>query len=154
MKMIKTGLTSQRGVGLIEVLVALLVLSIGLLGLASLQTHALRFNQGALLRTQATTLAYDIIDRMRANRQQASSTTSYTTSFGSGVPTGADCEASDCSPGNIAAYDLNQWKTALRARLPNGDGAISVSAGIYTVQTRWQGRDGGNNVTLTIRSEI
>ncbi|HLE93281.1 MAG TPA: type IV pilus modification protein PilV, partial [Sulfuricaulis sp.] len=57
----------HRGFSLIEVLVALLVLSIGLLGLAALQTTSLQYNTGSYFRTQATFLAYDIIDRMRAN---------------------------------------------------------------------------------------
>lgn len=58
----------QVGVGLIEVLVSLLVLSIGLLGLAALQAQSLRFTTDAYLRSQATVLASDIIDRIRANR--------------------------------------------------------------------------------------
>ena len=148
-------LAGQRGVGLVEVLIALLVLSIGLLGLAALQTQALKFNQGAFLRTQATTLAYDILDRMRANREQASSTTSYITTAGTGIPAmPTNCEISDCSPGDMAKYDLNQWKTALRDRLPAGDGTISVSGSIYTIETEWEGRDGGATVKLQIRSEI
>src|SRR5690606_37316619 len=64
---------STRGGGftLIEVLIALVVMSVGLLGLASLQTNTLAFNRDAYLRSQATALAYDIIDRMRANRDAA-----------------------------------------------------------------------------------
>ena len=151
----KTNLKQQRGVGLVEVLIALLVLSIGLLGLAALQTQALKFNQGAFLRTHATTLAYDILDRMRANRDQASSTNSYITAAGTGIPAmTTNCEASDCSPSDMAEYDLNKWKAALQARLPNGDGTISVSGSIFTITTQWDSRDDGNNVTLTIRSEI
>ena len=61
----------QRGATLIEVLVAMLVLSIGLLGLAGMQMTALKSNQSAYYRSQATVLAYDIIDRMRANRADA-----------------------------------------------------------------------------------
>ena len=57
----------ESGFSLIEVLVALLVLSIGLLGLAALQAQGLRFNHDAYVRTQATNLAYDIVDRMRVN---------------------------------------------------------------------------------------
>lgn len=60
------------GFSLVEVLIALLVLGFGLLGYALLQTMALRFTQSANQRTQATTLAYDLLDQMRANRFQAS----------------------------------------------------------------------------------
>jgi len=61
----------QRGFTLLEVLIALLVLSIGLLGLAALQTTGLRSNEMASMRTTATQLAYDISDRMRANPGRA-----------------------------------------------------------------------------------
>ncbi len=149
-----TSLKRQRGVGLIEVLIALLVLSIGLLGLAALQTQSLKFNQGAFLRTHATTLSYDMLDRMRANREQATSTTSYISAAGTGIPSmSTNCESANCSPGDMAQYDLNKWKTALGDRLPGGDGAISVLGSVFTISTEWQGRDGAK-VTLTIRSEI
>lgn len=57
----------QGGTSLLEVLIAVVILSIGLLGLAGLQVASLRVNQGALQRSQATTLAYDMLDRMRAD---------------------------------------------------------------------------------------
>ena len=60
--------SGQRGFSLLEVLIAVVVLSIGLLGLASLQATSLRMNQEALMRSQEAHLAYDMIDRMRANR--------------------------------------------------------------------------------------
>jgi len=127
----KTNLKRQRGVGLIEVLIALLVLSIGLLGLAALQTQALKFNQGAFLRTHATTLAYDALDRMRANRETATATTNYVVAVGDKKGGAKDCEVNNCTGVEMAGYDLKQWKEALAARLPNGDGTISVSGSIY-----------------------
>lgn len=63
----------QRGAGLIEVLVAVLILAIGLLGIAAMQTTALRNNQSALERSQAVVQSYAIFDAMRANREQAES---------------------------------------------------------------------------------
>ena len=66
----------ERGFSLIEVLVAMLVLAIGLLGLAALQTQGVRFNHDAYVRSNATALAYDIVDKMRINRANAAS---YTT---------------------------------------------------------------------------
>src|SRR6185295_1538044 len=61
----------SRGFTMIEVLVSLVVLSIGLLGVAALQLTSLRSNHSSAMRSQATFLAYDIIDRMRANRAAA-----------------------------------------------------------------------------------
>jgi len=160
-------LKRQRGVTLLEVLVSLLVLSIGLLGLASLQTNALRFNQGAFLRTQSTILAYDIIDRMRANRDEALNTVNYTLALGVTPPAAPNCVTGDCTPAQIAAYDIALWKAEVGSRLPEGDASITASgigAGrIYTVTTEWKGRDVDTSltnptafkkVTLAIRSEI
>lgn len=65
------GRAGSRGFSMIEVLVALLVLALGLLGFALLQTMNLRYTQSAQYRTQATNLAYDLLDQMRANRFQA-----------------------------------------------------------------------------------
>lgn len=62
---------ANRGFSMIEALIALLILAVGLLGFALLQTMNLRFTQSAQQRTQATNLAYDLLDQMRANRSQA-----------------------------------------------------------------------------------
>ena len=62
---------AQGGFSLIEIMIAILVLAIGLLGFAMLQTMNLRFTQSANYRTQATNLAYDLLDQMRANRHDA-----------------------------------------------------------------------------------
>ena len=63
----------ESGFSLVEVLVAMLILAIGLLGLAALQTQGVRFNNDAFIRTQGTTIAYDIIDKLRVNRNNAAS---------------------------------------------------------------------------------
>src|SRR5690606_22885225 len=61
----------QKGAGLLEVLIAIVIIAIGLLGLAGLQTVSLQLNQGALVRSQASNLAYDITERIRANWSDA-----------------------------------------------------------------------------------
>lgn len=116
----------MKGLTLIEVLVAVLILSIGLLGLAGLQTLSLRSNHSAYLRSQATILAYDIADRMRANRQPALSG-SYNIALKSTPATGS----------SIAAIDLQEWKLALGALLPSGDGSIEIVGGNLTVTVSW-----------------
>jgi type IV pilus assembly protein PilV len=105
---------SQRGTTLIETLVALVVLSIGLLGIAALQMTSLRNNRGAHLRSQASTLAYDIVDRVRARRgEDATNGASYVVALGA-TPTGS-------SP---AELDLQSWKQTLALALPGGDGSV------------------------------
>jgi type IV pilus assembly protein PilV len=114
------------GFTLLEVLVALLVLSIGVLGIAGLQATSLRNKNNAYLRTQANILAYDIVDRMRANRSAALSS-SYDISLGNS-PSGS----------TTAATDLAEWKSNLADSLTNGDGAVScTSAGLCSVTVQW-----------------
>jgi len=144
---------AQTGFTLIEVLIAVLVLSLGLLGMAGLQATSLKNNNAAATRGQATLLAYDVIDRMRANRAAALAG-SYDNSFGT-APTsaGTDCQSTDCDANAMAAYDLNQWRCLLgkwsattvcadtldidRGLLADGDGAISRSGNEITVSVRW-----------------
>lgn len=123
----------MRGFTLLEVLVAMVVLSIGLLGLAGLMASSLKNSHSAYQRTQATWLAYDALDRMRANRQVALAG-GYNLALGA-TPGGSD----------MAATDLSQWNTALSNTLPAGQGSIAVAAGgAVTVIVQWDDtRSGG-----------
>jgi type IV pilus assembly protein PilV len=129
----------ERGFTIVEVLVALLVLSIGLLGVAKLVMYSARGNDSAYLRTQATEFTYAMIDNMRANRATAR-TGAYDTGFGAaGAP--GDCLAAACTPVAMATYDVSLWKTRLTA-LPLGAGQIvtATAAGLTTatVTVRWE----------------
>ena len=132
----------DRGFSLIEVLVALIVLAIGLLGLASLQARGLKFNQDAYIRSQATTLAYDIMDRMRADRGNA---LDFTTAV-SGDP-GLAC---DPTVGTIA-MDLSCWYDAIAATLPAGAATIVQQAApndrLYDVTIAWYDRESDTTKT-------
>ena len=107
-----------RGFSLIEVLVALLALSIGLLGLAALQTTSLQYNTGSYYRTQATLLAYDIIDRMRANGDAVISGGGYDVGDVSTVSSTNNCDTTSCSSTELAAFDLSKWFARAAATLP------------------------------------
>src|SRR3989344_4827314 len=150
---------SVQGFSLIEVLVALLVLAIGLLGLAALQTTGLKFSHQSYERTQATLQAYDIIDRMRANKSGTGDTvnTNYDdVSLGS-APGTTDCAATSCSGDQLAEYDIRQWNSANANLLAEGQGAIckgtftndannyptgcSQSGSIYRVAITWREND-------------
>jgi len=105
----------QEGFTLVEVLIAVLVLLIGLLGLAGLQAQALRSNQIAYMRTQATILAYDIIERMNANRAAALAG-SYDGAAGT---QNTDCTSTTaCSSAAMAANDVYEWRLAVKQSLP------------------------------------
>lgn len=124
---------TQRGFSLLEILVAIIVLSIGLLGLAGLQVSGMKANQGAYLRTQANALAYDIIERMRANVTPAI-TGAYVGEW--------QCAGYESSGLNtIAARDIDAWMANLAANLPECSAAIATTTAggevLVTVTVRW-----------------
>lgn len=122
----------QCGFTLLEVLVALLVLSIGLLGLASLQATTSRFNYGAFLRSQATSLAYDMADRMRANRDEALAGSYDVATFPSPAPV---CGA--VAGATVAARDISGWQSAAACALPEGMGRIVRNGTMVTIGISW-----------------
>lgn len=115
----------SAGFSLIEVLVALVVFSIGLLGLARLQMAGLKNATSAATRLEAVNLSYDVLERMRANRTQALAGR-YVVAIG-----GAS------SAGGVAQADVEAWKAALAAGLPDGDGAIEANGRIVTITVQW-----------------
>lgn len=121
-----------RGVTLLEVLITVLVLSLGMLGIAALQIASVRDTQGAYLKSQAVNHAYQIVDAMRANRESANDG-SYNDDFD-------EDEAGYCAIADPAAAegDLCVWEQALAATLPEGAGSISVDGdNVATVCVRW-----------------
>jgi type IV pilus assembly protein PilV len=128
-----------RGFTLVEVLVSLVILSIGLLGIAKLMMFSSHSNDSAYLRSQATDLAYQMLDNMRANTAQASVVNGpYTTTLGAAaVNPGFTCVAT-AACANLALYDVYQWKLRLNANsgvlpplplgaLPNGRGSVTTA---------------------------
>lgn len=115
---------SQAGVGLIEVLVTLLVLSTSLIALSSLQTRSLQFNQGAYFRSQANMLAYDMLDRIRAN-EILSSGVATKEAFTAYTMAETDTATAAASP--VSAVDKYQWMTAVKAALPGAKGQITCN---------------------------
>ena len=135
----------QNGFGLIEVLITVVILAIGLLGLAGLQATGLNFNHSAYNRSQATILAYDIIDRMRAN---PAAINSYITPGGP-VETVNCIAVAGCTPVQMAQHDLWEWNTSITATLAPGGvaasaaGTIALIGTIFTVSITWdENRDG------------
>ena len=123
----------QKGASLIEVMVAFLILSIGLLGLAMLQAKSLRLNTDAYMRSQATLIAHELMENMRANP-----TANYTIGA---KPTGG---CGSCNGVQQARYDdLVRWYDALEAQLPGVVASITSTGSprIYTINVTWQERD-------------
>jgi type IV pilus assembly protein PilV len=124
---------AQSGFTLVEALVALIVLSIGLLGVAALQLSSLRANTSAAYRSQATFLAYDIADRMRANRTGALKD-EYVLAFDDDAPSATD---------TVAERDLAAWRTRVTSGtvLPadaNGEIAWADKPnGVVAIRIQW-----------------
>ncbi len=122
---------------MIEVLVALVVLSIGILGLATLQTASLNFNNAASQRSQATVLAYDMADKMRANRPAALAG-AYDIAFQDPAPA---CAAPNLA-GTVAAQDISMWRMSLACRLPQATGSIVRAGNQVTLTVQWDDSHG------------
>lgn len=136
----------QRGVSLIEVLISLLVLSIGLLGSASLQITGLKLNHSSYLRTQAVVQAHDMADRIRANPAgRAAGLYDHI----DGIPQDPKCVDVDngCTVAQIVQWDAYEWNTRNAEMLPAGHGTVSRNGGNYVVTLRWD--DEGKGVTGT-----
>ncbi len=135
------------GFSLLEVLIALLILSIGLLGIAGLQVFSLKYNHQSYERTQATVMIYDILDRMRANPNGLAS-------YAATPPTSlsVDCAAASCSDENdLAAYDLFMWNERLKTpgMLAGGTGSIALNGQLATITVTWQEENESDRVTMT-----
>ena len=137
----------NNGFSLIEVLIAIVVLSIGLLGLAGLQTASLKSNNSAYQRSQASIMANEILDRMRANRVGIQAGF-YNDPYSGGAPSDPGCSTSGCSVGNMAQYDVFYWETNLGNTLPSGQGAITGngSGSVFTITVMWDDDRRGTKV--------
>ena len=149
---------ASSGFSLVESLVALLVLSIGMLGIAALYVESLRSGRTALLRTQAVALAGDMADRIRANPAGQLAYEDVVTSTG----TIAACApgGAGCTPDNLAHHDKAVWLGTLEAALPGAVGTVDVddSAGIpftYTITVTWsEAGDAANPNQYVLRIEL
>ncbi|MBZ4192819.1 MAG: type IV pilus modification protein PilV [Candidatus Contendobacter sp.] len=128
----------QKGFTLLEVLVAVLVLAIGLLGLAGLQATSLQVNQSASMRSQATNLAYDMADRIRANRSAARAGDYDSQALATTPPSCAVITLS----GTLAARDIAFWRNALACTLPLSTGSIARTGDTFTITIQWDDTHG------------
>ena len=118
----------QRGFSMLEVLITLVVVAIALLGTAGLQINAMRMNKGAEFRTQAIFLPSDIAERMEANKAEAIRGT-YAVAATSAVGAAAtNCAGAACNAAGLAAWDINQWGTAISNVLPQPTWSITTAA--------------------------
>jgi len=124
----------QNGSSLIEVLVTMIIISLGLLGQAGLIAKSSKANNSAFMRSQATLLAYDILERLRLNRSLAVAG-NFNINFAN---SGADPSDSVPSGTAIENVELRDWKANIEQALSTGDGQVSVDGnGNVTIDIRW-----------------
>lgn len=135
--------SSNKGFTLVEVMIALVVMAIGMLGLASIQAVGLQNNMTAYNRTLAMQAAYNMADIIRTSKTTTGTITSTFNSVNSGIPNTAptNCIVNDaavaCSVTDMAAADIYQWKLRLNDLLPSGRGKVSKSGDVYTIDIMW-----------------
>jgi type IV pilus assembly protein PilV len=148
----------QRGITMIESLVALVILSVGMLGIAGLYVSGVKAGRSALLRTQAVNLASDMADRIRANRRAVDA---YDMDTYGGAPEDQGCINDACTAEELAEDDLFRWQTAVVATLPGRptpevDVEVEVlddaDADRYTVSVTWHeaGEEQPSTYTLVV----
>lgn len=153
---------NQHAFTLVEVLVALVVLSIGMLGMAALHIDGVRTGSSALQRTYAVNLAGDMADRIRANPNG-----NYDVGAGPAGPepavvcadTAAGEAAGPCTPDQMAAYDIWEWRSALSPTtatgLPDGQGQIDLDASTdpdsMIVTITWTDKGAPRSYRLTVQ---
>ena len=160
----------EHGFTLIEVLVAMLIVAVGVLGVAGMQVVSLQQNRNALLRDQALQSGNDILDRMRAN-----ALTDYAPVLIDAAPESEyNCMDDSCDRNEMAEFDIAQWKCGLdpidddgdpyaacadfgiiQASLPEGKGSIVKVGSVHVITVEWvNGREGNvSQIILRTRTE-
>jgi type IV pilus assembly protein PilV len=159
---------------LIELLVAVLIMAVGILGVAGLQVISLQQNRSALFRAEAVQLANDLMDRIRVNTD-----INYSALIDAEPAMTTSCITNSCSQAQMAAFDIAQWKCAidmydadgnllascasfgygtgasdLKSALPGGAGSVAQVGGVYVITVRWEDDRDGNTASITLRAQV
>ncbi len=159
----------DSGFSIIEVLVALLITAVGILGVAGLQVMSLQQNRSALLRDQALQAGNDILDRMRANPLIEYAPVEMAAEPDSDV----NCVTAGCNPAQMAEYDIAQWKCWMnpfdsdnvlydvcdgfgvsQASLPSGVGSVALVGKIHVITVQWVDDRDGNTSSIILNTQI
>lgn len=138
-------IVNQKGLSLIEVLVSMILIGIGLIGLANLQTTSLQRAHDAHFRSQASVLVNGLVERIKSNDGAIKSTAYVFADIVSIPAAGTDCYTVACTPAQLAGFDLAEWKGLLEASpLPEPDAQVSkINEYTYEVRVFWnEKRDG------------
>ena len=137
-----------QGFTLVEVLIALIIMSVGMLGIAGLYVHSMQAGRTSLFRHHAVTLAGDIADRIRANPRAGAA---Y---MGAGANSNCVDGGIDCTPAEMAANDAFLWDQQARDTLPTGTVAITFDNApvppTYVILVQWNEPEGARSYSITI----
>ncbi len=143
----------QKGFTLVEVLIALVIMTIGMLGIAALYVEGLRSSRTAIFRTTAVNLAADMMDRIRAN---PAATAAYA---GGGALSNCVNGNNDCLPAELAQHDIQLWEDRIAAQMPAGAaGDVVFVAGVpvdtYVIQIQWPEAGYDQDLTYTLAARL
>ena len=148
---------NERGVVLLEVMIAIIILAVGLLGLAKLQASTRQLEMESYQRAQAAILLQDMVSRFSANRDAAAcyaitDLASGAPYFGHGAAAPANCAIGTITQQTTALNDLTQWHALLNGASETADGAAAgamigargcisydAAADVYVLSVAWQG---------------
>lgn len=151
----------QNGFSLIELLIAILILAVGLLGVAAMQTYSVKATSNSNLRGIALYLANNMADRIRANRQGFEDG-DYDSMAGA-AQVAACLTAAGCSPQEMANNDKWEWQQTVQTTLPGGGVALGTAAGVHSITVTWidrvkqgavAGDTGTDTSTLVLRTQL
>lgn len=162
----QTSLQKQQGFSLIEALVAFLILSVGMLGIASLQTLSLKAGSTAMYRTAAIIKVDEIIENMRANQSAIANYAAGTADPGAdnGCRQSSGTAANLCTTAQLAADDILHWKNSLKTVLPDNaatTASVTVVAPVapevlstVTITVNWSERNVDNNTAVAMNYSV
>jgi type IV pilus assembly protein PilV len=137
-----------QGFTLVEVLIAMIILSVGMLGIAGLYVHSMQAGRTSLFRHHAVTLAGDIADRIRANPRAAAAYAA------AGANSNCVDGGVDCTPAEMAANDIFLWALQAADTLPTGNVVIVFNNGpvppTYQITVQWNEPEGARSYSITI----
>lgn len=143
----------QRGFSLVEVLIALVIMSVGMLGIAGLYVQSMQAGRTSMFRHHAVTIAGDVADRIRANPLAG---VAYAAP--GGVDSGCVAMGVDCSNPQMASHDIFLWTQQVQAQLPAGEVNIVHNAAVnppeYEIEVAWTeaGEDLDYTITIPVRA--
>ena len=140
MKLMFSSSAAQRGITLLESLIAVVIAAAGLLGIVGMQLRTLSDTQNSVRRTQAIRLIDDLSERMTVNPNALDNIEDYVIGWGTAVGTAVGsprrtpratklCHSSNCTAAELAKYDIREWKRLVESSLPGGDVNVFLAPG-------------------------